>query len=112
MKHLPFYFREALANFGRGGMLTAAAVLSVCISMLVVGIIIILYINLLGVYNELTSEITVEAYLDDEVISGGRVDEVGDHLKSTEGIIGIEYITKEKAAEDFVGFFPAEKLAM
>jgi len=112
MKHLPFYFREALANFVRGGMLTATAVLSVCISMLVVGIILILYINLLAVYNELTSDITIEAYLDDDVISDGRVDEIGEHLKSIDGIIGLEYISKERAAEDFVGFFPAEKRAM
>jgi cell division transport system permease protein len=112
MKHLPFYFREALANFTRGGMLTAAAVLSVSISMLVVGIILILYVNLVSIYDELTSEITVEAYLEDEATSDGRIDQIGKHLDSIIGVLGTEYISKEKAAEDFVGFFPAEKRAM
>ncbi len=112
MKHLPFYLREALANFIRGGMLTAAGVLSVAISMLVVGIILIVYVNLLDVYNGLTSEITVEAYLEDEAVDGNRVEEIDEHLSNVNGVLETEYISKEKAAEDFIGFFPAEKRAM
>ncbi|MCP4230726.1 MAG: ABC transporter permease [bacterium] len=112
MKNLPYYFREALANFLRGGLLTAAAVLSVTISMLVVGTILVLYVNLQEIYNELTAEITLEAYIEDDAVKDGLVDGIGEHLGNLDGVIGLEYISKEDAAEDFAGFFPAERRAM
>jgi len=109
VKNLRFFVREALVGFARGGIMTAAAVLSIAISMLVIGIFALAYVNLKAVYEDLQAQVVIDAYLSDEVVAGDAVSDIEGHIISLEGVAGVEYVSKEDALEEFVGIFPAEK---
>jgi cell division transport system permease protein len=109
VKNLPFFIREAFAGFARGGIMTVAAVLSVAISMLIIGIFALVYFNLEGIYEDLRSQVVIDAYLTDEAVAGDAVGEIESHLTKLDGVAGVKYISKEAALEEFVGIFPSEK---
>ena len=107
MKNLGFFLREAFKNIGRGGILTAAAVLAITFAALIAGIFATAYYNLRTIYEEVRSELYVDVYLkyegDEE-----RAGAVGEHLRKLPGVVRADYISREKAAEEFVGLFPED----
>lgn len=107
MKHWGFYFREAAKNIARGGILTAAAVLAITFAALIGGIFATAYYNLRAIYGEVKSELYVDVYLDGE-LDEARGAAVGEHLRKLAGVARAEYVSKEKAAEEFVGLFPED----
>ena len=109
MKNVRFFIREAFGGFARGGIMTAAAVLSIAISMLVIGIFALAYVNLKAVYEDLQAQVVIDAYLSDEAVAADMVSDVEGHLTKFEGVAGVDYISKEEALEEFVGIFPAER---
>jgi cell division transport system permease protein len=107
MKHLGFFAREALKNVGRGGILTAAAVLAVTFAALIGGIFATAYYNLRTIYEELRSELYVDVYLAYET-DEAQAKVIGDHLRQLPGVSRADYISREAAAEEFVGLFPED----
>jgi cell division transport system permease protein len=109
VKNVSFFVREACAGFARGGIMTAAAVLSIAISMLIIGIFALAYFNLKAVYEDLQAQVVIDAYVTDEAVAGDMVGEIEGHLTKLDGVAGVEYISKEEAMEEFVGIFPGER---
>lgn len=107
MKNLGFFLREAFKNIGRGGVLTAAAVLAITFAALTAGIFATAYYNLRTIYEEVRSELYVDVYLKYEV-DEERAGAVGEHLRKLPGVVRADYISREKAAEEFVGLFPED----
>jgi cell division transport system permease protein len=107
VKHLGFFIREAGKNIGRGGILTAAAVLAITFAALMGGVFATAYYNLRAIYDEVKSELYVDVYLDGE-LDEARSAAVGEHLRKLPGVVRAEYVSKEKAAEEFVGLFPED----
>ncbi|MGD8718203.1 MAG: permease-like cell division protein FtsX [Candidatus Zixiibacteriota bacterium] len=108
MKHLGFYIKEALKNIGRGGILTAAAVLAITFAGLIAGIFATGYFNLRAIYEDVKSELYVDVYLRDEV-EEGRAAAIGDHLSKLPGVVRADFVSREEAAEEFVGLFPEDQ---
>jgi cell division transport system permease protein len=108
VKHAGYFVREAIANVARGGVLTAAAVLAVTFAALIIGIFAVAYVNLKAVYADATREVVIDVYIRDEV-SAARAEGIGEHLRRLDGVARAEYISKEKAAREFVGLFPQDK---
>lgn len=107
MKHWGFYIREASKNIARGGILTAAAVLAITFAALIAGVFATAYYNLRAIYDEVKSELYVDVYLDGD-LDETRGAAVGEHLRKLPGVVRAEYVSKEKAAEEFVGLFPED----
>lgn len=107
MKNLGFYVREAFKNFARGGILTAAAVLAITFAALIAGIFATAYYNLRAIYEEVRSELYIDVYLKYEV-DEGRAAAVGEHLRKLPGVARADYVSREEAAEEFVGLFPED----
>lgn len=107
MKHFGFFVREGFKNIGRGGILTAAAVLAITFAALIAGIFATAYYNLRTIYEEVKSELYVDVYLKYEV-SERRAAAVGEHLRKLPGVVRADYVSREKAAEEFVGLFPED----
>jgi cell division transport system permease protein len=107
VKHLGFFIREAGKNIGRGGILTAAAVLAITFAALMGGVFATAYYNLRAIYEEVKSELYVDIYLDGE-LDEARSAAIGEHLRKLPGVVRAEYVSKEKAAEEFVGLFPED----
>jgi cell division transport system permease protein len=107
VKNFGFYVREALKNFGRGGVLTAAAVLAITFAALMAGIFATAYYNLRAIYDDVKSELYVDVYLKYEMDEEGA-SAVGAHLRRLAGVARADYISREKAAEEFVGLFPED----
>jgi cell division transport system permease protein len=107
LKHLGFYIREASKNIARGGILTAAAVLAITFAALIAGIFATAYYNLRAIYEDVKSELYVDVYLNDEADEAVSA-AVGEHLRKLQGVVRADYVSKEKAAEEFVGLFPED----
>jgi len=107
LKHFGFFVREGFKNIGRGGILTAAAVLAITFAALIAGIFATAYYNLRTIYEEVKSELYVDVYLKYEV-SERRAAAVGEHLRKLPGVVRADYVSREKAAEEFVGLFPED----
>lgn len=107
MKNFGFFVREAFKNVGRGGILTAAAVLAITFAALTAGIFGTAYYNLRTIYEEVRQDLYVDVYLKYEV-DEGRAAAVGEHLRKLPGVVRADYISREKAAEEFVGLFPED----
>jgi cell division transport system permease protein len=107
VKNVGFFLREAFKNIGRGGVLTAAAVLAITFAALIAGIFATAYYNLRTIYEEVRSELYVDVYLKYE-IDEERAGAVGEHLRKLPGVVRADYISREKAAEEFVGLFPED----
>jgi cell division transport system permease protein len=107
VKHLGFFIREAGKNIGRGGILTAAAVLAITFAALMGGVFATTYYNLRAIYDEVKSELYVDVYLNGE-LDEARSAAIGEHLRKLPGVVRADYVSKEKAAEEFVGLFPED----
>jgi cell division transport system permease protein len=107
LKHLGFFAREGFKNIGRGGILTAAAILAITFAALIAGVFGIAYYNLRTIYEEDRSELYIDVYLRYEV-DEERAAAVGEHLRRLPGVARADYISREKAAEEFVGLFPED----
>lgn len=108
MKHLGFYIREAGRNIARGGVLTAAAVLAVTFASLIVGVFATAYVNLRAVYEEARRDVYIDVYLKDDV-GEEKAQSLGVHLRRLNLVTRADYISREVAAKEFVGFFPDDK---
>lgn len=107
MKNTGFFIREAFKNIGRGGILTAAAVLAITFAALIAGIFGTAYYNLRMIYEEVRQDLYVDVYLQYEV-DEERAAAIGKHLQRLPGVARADYISREKAAEEFVGLFPED----
>jgi cell division transport system permease protein len=95
-------------NIGRGGILTAAAVLAITFAALIAGIFATAYHNLRAIYEEAKSELCVDVYLEYELDENGAA-AVGEHLRKLPSVARADYVSREKAAEEFVGLFPEDR---
>jgi len=108
MKHVGFYIREAGRNIARGGVLTAAAVLAVTFASLIVGVFATTYVNLRSIYDNARRDVYVDVYLNDEV-RDEKARELGVHLRRLNLVTRADYVSREAAAKEFIGFFPDDK---
>jgi len=108
VKHLGFFLREAAASIWRGGVLTVAATGAVALAALVAGVFGTAYYNLYAVYEKAQAELYLDVYLKDG-ISDERAAALGEHFRKFHGVGRAEYISRQAAAEEFVGLFPEDR---
>jgi cell division transport system permease protein len=94
-----FFLREALRGLRRSSAPALAALLTVVITALVLGVFIPIVQATTGTANEVRNRVVVDAYLKDSVTEADRV-QVQRELESVAGVKSVEYISKDEALRE------------
>ena len=94
-----FFLREALRGLRRSSAPALAALLTVVITALVLGVFIPIVQATTGTANEVRNRVVVDAYLKDSATESDRV-EVQRELEATSGVKSVEYISKDEALRE------------
>lgn len=95
-----YIIREGISGFTRAKLSMAAAVTTICISLLLLSTFTILAINANSVVESLREKVEMEAFLADH-LSLIETSIVRDSIASLEGVREVRYISKEEAARIF-----------
>jgi cell division transport system permease protein len=96
---LGFFLREALRGLRRSSAPALAALLTVVITALVLGVFIPIVQATTGTANEVRNRVVVDAYLKDSATESDRI-QVQRELEATPGVKSIEYISKDEALRE------------
>jgi cell division transport system permease protein len=94
-----FFLREALRGLRRSSAPALAALLTVVITALVLGVFIPIVQATTGTANEVRNRVVVDAYLKDSATEADRI-KVQRELDATPGVKSIEYISKDEALRE------------
>ena len=94
-----FFLREALRGLRRSSAPALAALLTVVITALVLGVIIPIVQATTGTANEVRNRVVADVYLTDTASEGDRT-EVQRALEGTPGVKSVEYISKDEALRE------------
>jgi cell division transport system permease protein len=94
-----FFLKEALRGLRRSSAPALAALLTVVITALVLGVFIPIVQATTGTANEVRNRVVVDAYLKDDATAADRA-EVQRELEGTPGVKSVEYISKDEALRE------------
>jgi cell division transport system permease protein len=94
-----FFLREALRGLRRSSAPALAALLTVVITALVLGVFIPIVQATTGTANEVRNRVVVDVYLQDAATEADRI-EVQRSLEGTSGVKSVEYISKDQALRE------------
>ena len=97
---ITYIFREGFSGFKRAKLSTVAAIMTICISLLLLGSFSILVLNANSIVESLREKVEMEAFLGDH-LSPIEVSIVRDSIASLLGVREVRYISKEQAAAIF-----------
>ncbi|MBM4162421.1 MAG: ABC transporter permease [Ignavibacteria bacterium] len=95
-----YILREGFSGFKRAKLSTVAAIMTICISLLLLGSFSILVLNANSIVQSLREKVEMEAFLGDH-LSPIEVSIVRDSIASLPGVREVRYISKEQAATIF-----------
>ncbi len=95
-----YLVREGFSGFSRAKLSMASAIVTVCISLLLLGCFAILLLNANEVVENLREKVEMEAFLQ-ESLPPDSIAIVRDKITALPGVKDITYISKEEAAEIF-----------
>jgi cell division transport system permease protein len=94
-----FFLREALRGLRRSSAPALAALLTVVITALVLGVFIPIVQATTGTANEVRNRVVVDVYLQDDATEADRT-EVQRSLEDTPGVKSVDYISKDEALRE------------
>ncbi len=92
--------KEAWSNFLRNGWLSVAAVSVMFFSIFIISILFIVGVTADGVINGIQNKVNVSVYLKSDV-SEDKIMEIKQEMERFDVVKSVEYISKEKALENF-----------
>jgi len=97
---------EAIVSLWRNRFMSLLASSTIAVSLLVVGIFLLVAHNLARVVADLGSQVTVSAYLRND-LTGAKREKILSAVRERPEVASLEYVSPEKALEKFRGFFPS-----
>lgn len=101
---LSYTIRESLSGFKRTKLSTTMSILTVSISLLLLGIFAVITINTSRFIDTLRDKVEMEAFLQ-EPIQRGEIEELIKHVSAIPGVASITFVSKEEAAKIFKSQF-------
>jgi cell division transport system permease protein len=94
-----FFLKEAIRGLSRNSAPALAALLTVLLTALVLGVFIPIVQATTGTANEVRNRVVVDAYLKDDATEADRI-EVQRELEATPGVKSVDYISKDEALRE------------
>lgn len=95
-----YFIREAFISIRRNGLMSVAAISTVAISLLVLGLFLVLVFNINNMASMLESQVQITVYVKDEV-SNDKMTELKGQLAKLTGVTKVDFTSKEQAMKDF-----------
>lgn len=93
-----FFFSEALDSLVRNWVMSVAAVVTVLVSMFVLGVGLILFFNLQHAISDLRNKLEIEVFIKNTA-SPDEIDQFGDEIRTMPEVKEVTFISKEEALE-------------
>ncbi|NLT34935.1 MAG: ABC transporter permease [Gaiellales bacterium] len=98
MERLRFFLSEALGSLRRNYFMTIAAVLTVLLSMTVLGAVLMIASNIDGLLRDIKNQVEITVYLEDAATTE-QIEEFQQEIVSWEEVKDVRFISKEEALE-------------
>ena len=95
-----YFITESLNSIRRNGLMSLASLMTVALSLLILGVFIILVMNLNHMASVLESQVQVTVYLQD-TLKEVEVREIGTRITKLPGVTRVNFIAKEEAMNRF-----------
>lgn len=92
------HFRDGIRNMARNGSMTFSAISAVTVTLLILGVVLTLAMNINHLVNEIEEQVEIIVELADG-IDDERLAEIGLLLNSFTGVEGITFVSKEEGLE-------------
>jgi cell division transport system permease protein len=100
MRSLAYFIREALSNSRKNFSTTLGAVITIFLSLLVVGVLMALSLVIYQLMDEVESQVSITIFIHDNAIESD-VSSLEDYVKGLPEVNTIDYISKEEGLERF-----------
>ncbi|MDR1358025.1 MAG: permease-like cell division protein FtsX [Coriobacteriales bacterium] len=100
MRSLIYFIKEALSNSKKNFGTTFGAVVTIFLSLLVIGVFMVTSMVIEKVVQSIESQVSISIFLSDEA-SEGNVSSLTNYIKSMPEVATVIYVDKEQALENF-----------
>lgn len=100
MSSFIYFIKEALRGFARNLSTTLGSIITIFLSLFVIGVFLVGAAVIENVVSSVESEVTITAYLSDDV-SDSQVSLLTSEIKGIDGVSGVSYVSKDQALENF-----------
>lgn len=100
MSSFIYFIKEALRGFARNLSTTLGSIITIFLSLFVIGVFLVGAAVIENVVGSVESEVTITAYLSDDV-SDSQVSSLTSEIKGIDGVSGVSYVSKDQALENF-----------
>lgn len=97
---LSYTFRESISGFKRTKLSTAVSIVTISISLLLLGVFAVITINTSRFIDTLRDKVEMEAFLL-EPVTRNELSDLIQHVTEIPGVSQVIYVSKEEAAENF-----------
>jgi cell division transport system permease protein len=104
MSKFRIYLREALVSLSRGGGMAIASIISISFTMIIFGLILMLFLSLYQASIKIGDQVELLVFLKDNV-SAQDINGLVGTISNMEGVSSVEYISKHDAWEKFKKYF-------
>lgn len=95
-----YFVRETYKSIRRNGFMSFASISTVAVSLLVLGMFLLMFLNTNNLAQYLESQVQVSVYMQDTA-SGDDLATVRNKLKEMEGVVKVNEVTKDQALQRF-----------
>lgn len=100
MSSFIYFIKEALRGFARNLSTTLGSIITIFLSLFVIGVFLVGAAVIENVVSSVESEVTITAYLSDDA-SDSQVSSLTSEIKAIDGVSGVSYVSKDQALENF-----------
>ena len=100
MSSFIYFIKEALRGFARNLSTTLGSIITIFLSLFVIGVFLVGAAVIENVVSSVESEVTITAYLSDDV-SDSQISSLTSEIKGIDGVSGVSYVSKDQALENF-----------
>ena len=100
MSSLGYFFKESLRGFTRNLSTTLGSIVTIFLSLLIIGVFLVGSITVNNVMKSVEDEVSIAAYVADDA-SDADIQTVENFIKGIDGVASVSFTTKEQALERF-----------
>jgi len=93
-----FYFNEAINSLAKNWVMSIAAIVTVLVSMFILGLGMILFFNFQDAISDLRSKLEIEVFIKNTA-SQEEIDKLGDEINAMPEVKSVYFVSKEEALE-------------
>ena len=100
MRSLGYFFKESLHGFTRNLSTTLGSIITIFLSLLIIGIFLVGGVVVNNVMSSVENEVGISAFISDDA-SQSDIDKVEDFIRGIDGVASVDFTTKDQALENF-----------